>query len=471
MSDDSTEVALGTEPAPKPRGRTAALMVGIVAVLGTAVFAGLSLADDGNAPEDPVRAMLEAVEQGDVLGALEQLHPGERDALRQPMTDLVDELNRLDVLRGADLGDLSGIEVTIDDLELASERLGPDVAAVTVVGGRGSYRFAPAELPLGGFLRDLIGDGLDESASAGEDVLATDDEDDVIATVKSGGRWYVSIGYSVAEAARRDAGVPFDQLGDGVTPRGADSPEDAVRELVAAAQEVDVRRMVELLPPGELSALHDYAALFLDDAVAAADDARGTFDLDVSELELDSDTSGDRARVFIRDVAFSARVGGGSITYEDGCTTTAMPGAEVFELCAGDDPEEVLGGMWSGGGMFGDLFGDIEPPELSFADEQPPYGIATVRVDGTWYVSPTRTILDNLVETVRLFEPADLVELRRFVEDVIGSFTTAFTGLESLPTGPDLGDGWDPSDQFDEACLDAAETYDEFQACFGTSAD
>lgn len=193
MTDsNTTEVALDTDPTPKPRARTVAVVVGLVAALGAAVFAGLSLADDGNNPEDPVRAMFEAVEQGDVLGVLEQLEPGERDALRDPLTDLVDELDRLDILDDADLRDLQGIEISVDDLELVSEQVG-------------------------------------------------------------------------------------------------------------------------------------------------------------------SDTSGSRARVFVRELEFSATDGQGTISYEDGCATIDVPGAPTEETCAGDDPTAALDGLLGGGDARGDV--------------------------------------------------------------------------------------------------------------------
>lgn len=453
MSDpeptEPTEVSVDIDAAPRPRARTAALLVGIVAVLGAAIFAGLSLADERNAPEDPVRAMLEAVERGDVLGVLEQLEPGERDALREPLTELVDELDRLEILEGADLGDLSGIEVEFEELTLASEEVGDGVAAVTITGGRGRYRFDAGELPLGSFVLDLLGEGVDDAESSGEEELASRDDDDIIATVRRGGRWYVSIGYTVAEAARRDAGVAFGDMGTGVSAEGAESPEDAVRELVDAARTLDLRRMIELLPPGELGAVQAYAGLFLPEAEAAASEARGELEIDVPTLELDSETSGDRATVFVREAEFTASAGDdGGMSYADGCLDLALPGAERQRFCEGDDPADLLGGSMFG--MFDGIFEGIEPPELSFQDEQPPFGIATVRVDGRWYVSPTRTALDALVETARLFERRDLDEIRRYVEEVFEAIRTGFTrSVETFESCIQAGpDGTEPCEPF-----------------------
>ena len=91
-----------------------------------------------------------------------------------------------------------------------------------------------------------------------------------LVTIKDGDGWHVSLWYSVAEAARKDAGKPAPEFGQGVEAKGADSPEAAVEELFASMGTLDVRRMIELTPPDEMAALHDYAPLFLDDAEAAA---------------------------------------------------------------------------------------------------------------------------------------------------------------------------------------------------------
>ena len=54
----------------------------------------------------------------DVLGAMDVLLPGERRTFRQPMTDIMAELRRLEIVaKDADLGHVGGtdLEITIDD--------------------------------------------------------------------------------------------------------------------------------------------------------------------------------------------------------------------------------------------------------------------------------------------------------------------------------------------------------------------
>lgn len=432
---ETTELTLEPEPAPHQRsggGRIVAGLVAAVAVVAAGLFAVNALQSEDNAPEDPVRAMFAAAEKSDVIGVLEQLLPGERDALRGPLAELVDELNRLEVLDGADLGGIDGLDLSVDGLELDSTKPNDDLALVRVTGGTGSYRVDLAELPLGDFVLDIIGGPL-EGTDADAGPLAMDgDDDDAIATVKRDGRWYVSIGYSIAEQARRAAGVELADMAKGVAPSGGESPEAAVEALVGAMTSLDLRRMLALLPPDEMGALQEYAGLFLPEAEQGIGSARGMFSLEVSNLELDSDTDGDEAVVKVREAEVTGDFGGMSFTYADGCATVRPPaemgGGEEQRICSGDDPTGALG-LFGGGFPFGGLSGlgglseAATPPELSFEGEQPDVGIVTTEVDGRWYISPTRTTLDALVETVELFQRSDLDAIRDYFAGLLGAFT------------------------------------------------
>jgi hypothetical protein len=58
-------------------------------------------------------------------------------------------------------------------------------------------------------------------------------------------------------------------------------------------------------------------------------------------------------------------------------------------------------------------------------------------VDGKWYVSPTRTMLEGLVGELKLFQPRDLTTIRDYVQQVIEdatSFTTDTEYFTGFPT-------------------------------------
>jgi hypothetical protein len=234
----------------------------------------------------------------------------------------------------------------------------------------------------------------------------------------------------VAEIARLDAGKSRADLGAGVPAKGTDSPEAAVRDLITAATKLDVRRLVELLPPDELGAVHDYAALFLGAAERGAQDANKDVSITMPTLELDSSTSGDHATVRIRKLAIAARLGDASFAYRDGCIDVTPPATtndtgRPQHVCDLRDTTELLRSFGVTGGS--------KPPTLSFANKKADIGIIATRVDGKWYVSPTRTSLVALVDTLRMFRPSDLTTIRDDVKQVL----QGFTGSAGDPTSPD----------------------------------
>ncbi|MEX2658738.1 MAG: hypothetical protein WD232_03500, partial [Acidimicrobiales bacterium] len=259
-------------PAPPPSRRGPAFVgIAVAAVLAVAAgaFAITSMGNDTpSTPEAAVEALFSALEDQDVLGILATLAPGERQVYQPFIEDMVGELQRLDVLAGdLDLAAIDGIEIDVDGLELRSSTLGKGVSSVSITGGTITSTLRPAEVPIGSFVRELMEDsGVGMEPVTSTEPLAADEPFEIV--VIDDGGWHVSLHYSIAELARKEAGVAAPAFGQGVQPEGADSPEGAVRALLEAAVDLDLRRVIALTPPGEMSALHDYAPLFLDDVEA-----------------------------------------------------------------------------------------------------------------------------------------------------------------------------------------------------------
>src|SRR5690606_27948936 len=134
--------------------------------------------------------------------------PAERDALRGPVEDSVAELERLDLLADVDLRDLQGVDVQLEGYQLLTTDLADGIAAVTVSGGTVTGGATPQELPLGPTMREILEEDLGLEIPEGTE-KATDDLGELpLVAVREGDRWYVSPTYSIAEAARRDAGQP-----------------------------------------------------------------------------------------------------------------------------------------------------------------------------------------------------------------------------------------------------------------------
>jgi len=449
-------------------GRVVALAVGAALLGGGVAFAATQAGDDGGSetPEAAVAQLLDAVADEDVLGMLASLDPGERDTLREPLEDLFEELERLEVVGGSfELTGIDGLDVEFDGVTFRTEPVVDGLARVYVTGESATYAVDGSELPIGDFLADALDRfGVDPGAlqeTDTEDALAADDT--FLVTRDTGDGWRVSIGYTAAEAGRESTGAPVPATG--LATVGADSPEAAVEGLLRAAADIDLPGVVGRLSPDELRALQHYWPVLVDAA-----DIPTAADLDVSielsELELDADTDGDRAQVFVRRIGVdvTAEDFAGGATVADGCITLRGDALETVrdELAVTDDTicqddlqgilAEAMGDVEGSGLGFGlDGVDDLFAPGLD--PEQATFGITTTRADGQWYVAPIRTVADLAIAGLRTVERADL---EAAVDAIEGFFGGAFFGGGMVGEGfvpPGLGDGlggWSEYEEFSE---------------------
>jgi hypothetical protein len=203
-------------------GTLVALWIGVLALLGGGIFAVLALAgDDEGTPEEAVQRLFRAVADEDVLGAMAALPPSERDPLREAVPEIANQLERLQILSpDFTLEKIKGVDLDLQGVDLSSHPIGEGVSAVTINGGRASYRVVPADLPLGSFLKELLGD-LPTEPQTGSDTIKANAASDDIVTIKEDGRWYVSLNYTIAEQIRREAGAKVPDFGKGLQPHGA----------------------------------------------------------------------------------------------------------------------------------------------------------------------------------------------------------------------------------------------------------
>lgn len=415
-------------------GRTVAAIVGVVLLVGGTLFAVTQVGSSGpGSAEDAVADLIEAASNEDVLGLMAAIDPREREVLRQPIEDMFNELERLEVLDDSfELTGVAGIDLEFEGVTYRTEDIRDGLARVYFTGGTVTSSVNTDELPIGAFVQDTLDrfeadiSGMQETETSS---LTEDDEAFLVAR-DTGDGWRVSIGYSIAEAARVDGGLPFPSAALAVEAIGADSPEAAVEGMVSAITDLDIRGMIGRLSPAEFAALHEYAGLFIEDAEAAMGEVPPDFDFSIDQLELRSETSGDRATVFIDGFRLSIEFDGTALQfgYSDGCVTIEGDleelGAALGELespiCA-DDLEETYEESMLG---FEDVAGFDLPafPEL----EIPAIGITTMKVDGQWYVAPVATYLDSLVAVLEVLDRAALDAIVDFVEQVIESFSSAF---------------------------------------------
>lgn len=411
------------------RGRVGAIALGVAGLIGGVAFAVSQVAGSGpGGPEAAVDALFDAISNEDLIGVIDALPEAERDALLDPVQDINDELHRLGVLDEVDLNGIEGVDIEFDGLEYETQELADGIVAVHVVAGRATASVIPDQVPLGDDLAKTIeeasGEPVEIDASTDETEISRDDDVRLVA-VDDGDGWRVSIGYTVAELARVESGLPAPDFAKAVQPAGADSPDAAVRGLFERAADIDVEGMIALLPPGEMSALHDYAPLFLDDVQSAVEQG-DVPDVTISQLETSVEQDGDTAVVGLKsfdlDVAFDGTHM--SVEYDGECAKTTyeytdddyQSSPETEKVCAADIAEQFA------------TMGILFDPTSSLATGMGG-GIVTVEVDGKWYVSPTRTVLSIVVEALRALD-----------DDSLGDIAEWFNGGYGYEEGFDSGE-------------------------------
>ena len=132
----------------------------VVALVGAGTGTSLALsgttATGASTPAGAASNCSNALGHSDVIGMLDALAPGERDAIEPGLQNIFDQLKRLGILSaGADLGNLTGLSAQYKDFTATTDQLTPGVAAVTLTGGSVTGSVDPSQVPLGGYFKDF----------------------------------------------------------------------------------------------------------------------------------------------------------------------------------------------------------------------------------------------------------------------------------------------------------------------------
>lgn len=406
-----------------PASRRLALRVGLALGIAGMLAGGLYFArsfgsstSGGATPTAAVARFFDALAEEDAIGVLETVAPAERRLLVDPLQAITKELSRLRILGpNASLADVNGLELEFFGLGFKEEELTPGITAVVVEEGRVRSRFDPRGGLLGTFVTKLMEA---DSLRAGQAALNFADEDVTVATVKDGAEWYVSIGYTVAENVRRESGSVLPRFGQGVAV-GAPTPEKAVEELLRAAAGLEMSRLLQLAPPGEAAALHDYAQLFITELGVAAHEARGFFTAEVTDVDLSSkETAPGVATVEVERIGFNYEIPdfGLRIEYDGECTVLRFEGERPERICEG------------GAGPAMPFYLPFE--EFPKAD----VGFVVVEERGEWFVSPIRTLLQGALAYLKATDLGELDMLREFFEYGGGEFEEPIVDPRATPT-------------------------------------
>ncbi len=407
-------------------------VVGVLALGAAGVFAAGQLGSDNaggaDSPENVGLEMMSALEQEDMLGMVDLLLPGEREVFREPLIDIVSELSRIDILSAdASLADLAGLQIDmVGEAVMVEPTNVADISNITM-SATISASLDGDQLPIGDFITDLAGDDFDPSTF--DQPTTTEDFDLPMTVVEEGGRWYLSVFHTAAEAARAELGEPIPEVG--LEPRGGDTPEGAVDALLDGVEQLDLGKVIAGINPNEAAALQRYAPLFLDSVGPIADDFGLEWQVTRSEYEVEGD--GSKRFVTVTDLRIDGTFEGSVFFIElaNGCVVVDAEDERIDSCALAAEAGEAPT-------MVDDFFGDaLDIGELTsayeevFADYSPP-GITVQEVDGQWFVSPIGTGFDQFLAVLRALDREELDRLvdttTSFVEDLSSEFGDVFDG-------------------------------------------
>jgi hypothetical protein len=281
--------------------RTAGIAASVAVLVGAGslafVVAGRNDVAGADSPDAAVSEMVAAIENSDVLGAIDLLDPAEVPALRAALDQGRTAAEQVGLISSQmSLDRLQGIGIDVADLSLSAEELAPDLAVVTPVAGSITARFDPQAFPFGSDVAAAIGSETQVAEATAE--LGSDLDAVRIATVKRDGRWFVSLQYSIAESARQAGDEPF-PTEPPVVPVGAATPEEAATAFYTSLVGRDAAALATSFAPGEGDALLRYAPLWVPAMQASFDESAAMGDPTsvMSGLTVAVDGGGERRTV------------------------------------------------------------------------------------------------------------------------------------------------------------------------------
>ena len=405
-------------PQPAPRKRKG-LVIGVaaavvaVAVGATVTVVALNSSEEPvpvGAPNPTAAAMnlVSTLGKGDIAGLATTLVPAEANFVRDQLNDTVNELKRLQVLNSdAKPEDVAGVEITTKDLKFDdanAERVNDHVTITKLVGGTVTVNTDFSKIPLTKqFLEAAHLDVSDKAPKTQTIDIAKEIQEENhgepvrIATVNVGGQWYPSVLYTVADYALQDAHESWPK--QGIAAQGAASPNEAVQQFAQAAVDRDVAKMIALLPPDELGALHDAGPVLVD----KLGPARPT-GAKIATLETDSSEVTGGTKVTLRKLTVQA---------PDGETYSIERQGDCFQLTGeGQSKKMCVDDLTS------QISGSSMPPQVQGALQhlvggllKNGIGVVTTQVDGKWYFSPFRSFGELELTALRSLTPDDVLAL------------------------------------------------------------
>lgn len=283
---------------------------------------------------------------------------------------------------------------------------------------------------------------------APDEPLRSDDVALEMVFIERNGRWFFSLGYTIAHLAVEAGAVDAPDWGRWRAVleddrAGADSPTEAVSRAIGAFPELDLEEAMWVVDPIETKLLHDFLPQILEAIDEPIDDLLGSQTLEIVELELSEEVDGDRADVFLETVVLRSidEFGDASTLELDGDWCYVVTDSTDTERGCLEDQLAELQDEFEGELADSGFDADIDLRDL-LADR--PFVRTRLR-SGKWYVSPLDTMIAYGEVFGETLEGAAEEFQARFSEDggVLPAETVAFdeTRTVTIPAGGAAGLG------------------------------
>jgi hypothetical protein len=417
-----------TQPTkPRGRGKLIAGAAAVIVLAGGGVATYVAFSDSSGkggagSPKAAVQKFVGDLNNSDFLGLLDDLAPGEKRALADPVRDEITQLKRLKVLQpNADPNKVTSVHIAATGLTFDSKTVSVNdhVQIVKLTGGKVQISADARKIPLTKqFLDAAFPDGLPASASEeqtvdiGDAIKQNGGEPIHIATEKVGDKWYPSLFYTIADYATTSAGLQTPTPADRIPDRGAATADDAVRDVITAAAQQNAGRLIELASPDELAALHDYGMLIVN---AAGTGSPATFKVNDIQFTHKSISSGQRLILKSLDV----EAGGQQVkvVVDKSCYTVTV-GSDTKHMCANDLIDMVLNEFGGFAGQAPKLTAAQRTAFTHLIDGVSSVGIDVSQTGGAWYVDAVHTYFDLTGTILSGLQGSDLYELIGFFRNL-----------------------------------------------------
>jgi hypothetical protein len=393
----------------------------VVALAAGGVTAYIAMSDSNStgasSPREAVQSIVTDLNKSDLIGVLDDLAPGERAALANPLLEEIKQLKRLKVLQpSADANNVSGVKLHVQGLTFTDKTvtINNRVQIVQVTGGTFDISSDVAKVPLThDFINAAFPHGLPTGGNQTQHIDIAQAVHDSngnkpirIATQKVGGKWYPSIFYTVADAAY---GSQAPTAADAIPAEGGSSAQDAVTKLVNALIKSDYTGAIKLLSPDELAVMHDYGGV-----IVRSSGGGGSSDVTLKDLQLNAEqVSGGATRVTLKSVTVVSGGGETTVQVDGSCADVTVQG-DHKRMCSADMANQLISFLESFG-----VSSHVTPAQRQAIENLltgfTKIGVDTTQSGGQWYVNPGRSFFDVTASVLSGLQDNDLLELARFI--------------------------------------------------------